>query len=484
MKFYLILALSTFIVVNGQVLEPFRLSNYYTNGMVLQREPKSAVIWGYGEPGAEAVVSYESNRLSTIIDGNGKWNITLLPHAASGSIDFAVQQIGTFGLVTIPFKAMFGDVWVCSGQSNMAMPLRFIFNGSEEANRTISDYQHFQLRKVTDNYTLDEGEFEETSFNYDWTSPNSDVTPNFSALCVLFVQRLSDALNASIPFGLIDTTWPGTRIEAWSSPRVIETCNAPSDNATNQNANSALWKAMVAPLTKTSVRGVLWYQGENNIDYNEDYYACHILELINDWKRSFFQGDVAAENGVAFPFGVVQNGPLFINHNYKWGDSRWHQTLDVGILPNALAPEAFTGAVYDLTDHFSPTGSIHPRDKQTVADRLANAAKKLLYNQNFSLYGPVPTNLVGDASGTWTIEYDRNIKLVGTLGFAFQLPDGSYELTDVISTTSNSVTVTVSTNATQLVYAYSSYVCEYKDCAVYSDDAENLPAQVWKWQLS
>ncbi|XP_065332916.1 sialate O-acetylesterase-like [Cloeon dipterum] len=469
--------------VQGQELAEFRLASYYTNNMVLQMEPKSAVIWGYGQPDAEAVISYESNRLSTTINANGEWSITLPPHPPSESIDFAVQQISSFGMVTIPLKAAFGDVWVCSGQSNMAMSLNLIYNASEEINKTIADYQHFRLRKVSRNTSLDI-ELDEATFNYDWTAPEEERVPNFSALCILFAERLSDAVNAAFPIGLIDATWPGTRIEAWSSSRVLEYCNTPlATNETNRNADSALWNAMIAPLTRTSVKGAIWLQGEQNIDYNEDYYACHILALVNDWKRTFFQGEVAGENGVAFPFGVVQNGPVWINYNYKWGDIRWHQTVDLGVLPNALLPDAFTAASYDLTDHLSPTGSIHPRDKQSVADRLANAARRLIYNENLSLYGPVPVSVDQLAADSRTITYDRNVKLVGAAGFAFQLPDGNYELSDVIASTANSVTVAVNSTAVQLLYAFSSYVCEYKQCAVYSDDFENLPAQAWKWDL-
>jgi len=75
---------------------------------------------------------------------------------------------------------------------------------------------------------------------------------------------------------------------------------------TEQQSESALWNAMMAPLTKTSVRGAVWYQGSTNVNWNLDYYSCHIAALVQDWKKTFEEGHVAAENGLAFPFGIFQ----------------------------------------------------------------------------------------------------------------------------------------------------------------------------------
>jgi hypothetical protein len=72
------------------------------------------------------------------------------------------------------------------------------------------------------------------------------------------------------------------------------------------NGESALWNAMIAPLTKTSIRGAIWYQGSTNVAWNADYYTCHMIALVQDWKNTFADGNVPAENGVAFPFGIIQ----------------------------------------------------------------------------------------------------------------------------------------------------------------------------------
>lgn len=142
----------------------------------------------------------------------------------------------------------------------------------------------------------------------------------------------------------------------------------------NQNSESALWNAMIAPLSKSTVRGAIWYQGEANVNKDPDFYSCHITAMVQDWKNTFPHGHTNADNGIAFPFGIVQvlfSVNLFLliikivclqlattlsNDFSKWGDMRMHQTADQGVLPNPFIPEGFMAAAYDLTDHESPTG--------------------------------------------------------------------------------------------------------------------------------
>jgi hypothetical protein len=134
---------------------------------------------------------------------------------------------------------------------------------------------------------------------------------------------------------------------------------------------------MIAPLSRSTVRGAIWYQGEANVFKDPEFYSCHITALVQDWKNTFPHGQTTADNGVAFPFGIVQVynslaknqflyfktnvlffqlGTTLSTDNNKWGDIRMHQTADQGVLPNPYIPEAFMAAAYDLTDHESPLG--------------------------------------------------------------------------------------------------------------------------------
>ncbi|CAB3376685.1 Hypothetical predicted protein [Cloeon dipterum] len=304
-------------------------------------------------------------------------------------------------------------------------------------------------------------------------------------MCLFFGERLSDHFNNSRPIGLIDSSWSGTRIEAWSSPRVAAECNTPANDGQNENSQSALWNGMVAPLTKTAIRGAIWYQGSTNVEWNADFYACHITALVNDWRNSFQQGNVPAdENRIAFPFGMFQNGPAERGENYQWGYLRWHQTVDQGVLPNSYLPEAFLGTTYDLTDHDSPTGDIHFRDKQTACTRLADAAKNLIYGQvNRKKFGPVPVNIDLSSADSLLITYDTALSIGGPDGFSFELADGSWSAASFALENATSVRVQVQPDALLLTYAFRSSVCEYKQCALYSDDEDRLPAQPWIWDI-
>ncbi|XP_065346666.1 sialate O-acetylesterase-like [Cloeon dipterum] len=472
-------ALTLFLALaNGQ--GTFRLSNYYQNDMVLQMAPKRSLIWGFGEVGARIEVNYENIQIVAGVDADGTWKVSIPEHDAGGPINFEIIHNN---VDTINLSAWFGDVWVCSGQSNMEMTINQIYNATEETNTAIT-YQNIRLLQLANSFSLDTELAEATSYSIPWGAPSASNVPGFSALCLLFGERLSQALGNSRPIGLIDSTWGGTRIEAWFSQRVPIYCLTPPNDGTDANSESALWNAMIAPLTKTSVRGAIWYQGESNVGWNPGYYACHIAALIEDWKNTFYDAKVAAENGVAFPFGVVQIGPTERGEDYAWGALRFHQTADRGVIPSAFIPEGFFATAYDLTDRDAPTGDIHPRDKQTVADRLSNSARKLIYAETFSANGPVPIDSFFESPDRYVIVYDRNIRIAGTEGFAFQRADGTWSPTTIATSTANSVFVAVDADAVLLTYAYRATVCEYKQCAVYSNDAEDLPAQVWNWDLT
>jgi sialate O-acetylesterase len=162
---------------------------------------------------------------------------------------------------------------------------------------------------------------------------------------------------------MIGSYWGGTRIEAWSRPTVLERCNiGPNvDEVAPKNMNSALWNGMIAPLTKLSVFGFLWYQGESNTNYNQDKYACSFENMIKDWRTLFRVPDA--------PFGFVQLSTV------KYGDSgltypklRWHQTADLGAVPNVRLEHVHMAVAIDTYDE---TNAIHPWYKQIVANRLA-----------------------------------------------------------------------------------------------------------------
>ncbi|KAF4532326.1 hypothetical protein B566_EDAN003629 [Ephemera danica] len=402
----------------GQV---FHLANMYADEMVLQMEPKSAHIWGWGEPGSQVTVTLDLQQISvSISNAEGKWSARLPPQPAGGPRTLGFEYEPQSGLTeTLNLAVYFGDVWVCSGQSNMEMQLREIFNATEEIEiaATYTNIRILKLSQITSDVELDE--LNGTAIP--WSRIDTMNIPNFSAACVLYGERMSDGLGGTRPIGLIEASWPGTRIEA-----------------TNRNADNVLWNGMIHPLTALAVRGAVWYQGENNVGYNENFYACHIQHLVSDWAKTFVDGTVPAENGLAFPFGIFQLGPSDPGSDSKWGFIRWHQTVDSGALPNTFIPEAFIAV------------------------------------ESITVTSP----------GVVKLSYDSDIFVQAFAGFSYQLPTGEWIATDINSVSGRDVTVTFDPTATHLAYAWESTVCEYKECAIYSADAEVLPAPVWLWSLT
>ena len=171
--------------------------------------------------------------------------------------------------------------------------------------------------------------------------------------------------------GLVGSYWGGTRIEPWSRPGALEACGIPpnTDEAAPQNTNSALWNGMIAPLTKMSLFGFLWYQGEANTGWNRDKYSCTFSTMIQDWRAAFGIPDA--------PFGFVQLSTIkYTNTGLTYPQLRWHQTADFGSVPNAQLENVYMAVAVDTYDEES---GIHPRYKQIVSDRLAAAGLRIAY---------------------------------------------------------------------------------------------------------
>ncbi|KAF4532323.1 hypothetical protein B566_EDAN003626 [Ephemera danica] len=332
----------------------FRLANIYADQMVLQMAPKSTQIWGFGTAGTSVSVSVNGQQVGATVDAGGTWRVRLAPENAGGPYTLTA----THSTDSVSINVWFGDVWVCSGQSNMEMSISQMMDPTGETNKALT-YTNIRLMQVTNTFSNSE-QVELSGISTPWSATSNQNVPGFSALCLMFGERLSDSLGNSRPIGLIDTTWGGTRIEAWSSDRVTTICNTPGNPGTDPNADHNLWNSMVYPLTMMAVRGAIWYQGESNTGYNQDYYSCHMQEMVNDWRNTFVDGavPVPSEGNLAYPFGIVQIGPYSGGGNSGYGFLRWHQSADQGTLPNSFISEGFMAAAYDTTDPGSPSGDL------------------------------------------------------------------------------------------------------------------------------
>ncbi|XP_075695297.1 sialate O-acetylesterase isoform X3 [Rhinoderma darwinii] len=353
----------------------FRFASYYGNHMVLQQGPARAVVWGYGEVGALVTVTLvqgSENISKTAADVNGDvgvWKVLLDPMDYGGPYHLIAQQTFKQEITSIHLDdVLFGDIWICGGQSNMKMTVSMIFNASQELARA-AHYPNIRLftasRETSDTELLDLA-----NVDLEWSVPTSlnlgdgDFT-YFSAVCWLYGQHLAQWLK--YPIGLVESAWGATVVEAWSSKTALSKCGL-SKTSEDQRSNdfkktfarsceySVLWNAMIHPFLNMTIKGVIWYQGEQNSIKNSDPYNCTFPALITDWRRSFHEGSMG-QTDPNFPFGFVQlsTGPKY-RPIVNIPVIRWHQTADYGYAPNPKMPNTFMAVSMDLGDERCPYG--------------------------------------------------------------------------------------------------------------------------------
>nr|XP_045002131.1 sialate O-acetylesterase isoform X2 [Jaculus jaculus] len=477
----------------------FRFASYINNYMVLQKEPAGAVIWGFGTPGATVVVTLCQGqdiimkKVTNVKAPSNSWIVVLDPMKAGGPYEVMAQQtLGTMNVTLEVHDVLFGDVWLCSGQSNMQMTVLQVFNATQELSNTAA-YQSIRIFSVALRQAGQELE-DLDAVDLPWSKPTSENLGhgNFtymSAVCWLFGRYLYDTLQ--YPVGLISSSWGGTPIEAWSSGRSLKVCGVlkrrsiPPDSVTGPREHSVLWNAMIHPLQNMTLKGVVWYQGEANMDYNRDLYNCTFPALIEDWRQTFHRGS-QGQTERFFPFGFVQLSsylPVSMS-DYGFPEIRWHQTADFGSVPNLMMPGAFMAVAMDLCDRDSPFGSIHPRDKQTVAYRLHLGARAVAYGEkNLTFQGPLPKKIeLLTSSGLLNLTYDQQIQVQGQDNI-FEISCCSDHQCKWLPSPMNTFSIHILTldisscpgTVAALRYAWTTWPCEYKKCPVYHSSS-TLPA--------
>jgi len=340
----------------------------------------------------------------------------------------------------------------------------------------------------------------------DWSRADQpDALKKMSAVCFLFARNIYDQTN--IPQGLVTADWGGTPVEAWSPQSNIDGCSVPDYNGDQEAwVNTHLWNGMVASLTRTSVKGFLWYQGEANGNYNRDLYNCTFPGMIQAWRERF---SAASATDPSAPFGFVQLAP--------WRPDtlaagfpviRWHQTKDMGFVPNKAMENVFMSSPLDTFDPKEGyPGGIHPRYKQIAAERLAIAGLNVAYGlPEFPSNGPFPAEVIlaisKEMQAVVTVIFDADITYndVEISGFYYceEDIDACDEGTDtkwveipkesVSQTNEREMFVDLSAfngvPAGNLAYLWrESPVKKLKGLPIYASDAFRLPAAPWKFRL-
>ncbi|ELK09798.1 sialate O-acetylesterase [Pteropus alecto] len=478
----------------------FQFASYIDNYMVLQKEPAGAVIWGYGISGATVTVTLCQDqeiimkKVTHVKAYSNSWMVVLDPMKPGGPYEVMAQQ--TFGRMNLTLRVhdvLFGDVWLCSGQSNMHMTVLQIFNATSELSNTTA-YQSVRILSVS--LIQAEQELEDLAgVDLKWSKPTSENLGQgkfeyMSAVCWLFGRYLYDTLR--YPIGLISSSWGGTPIEAWSSGRSLKACGVhrqgfiPSDSVTGPSEYSVLWNAMIHPLSNMTLKGVIWYQGESNVNFNRDLYNCTFPALIEDWRQTFHRGSQGQTERL-FPFGFVQLSSVLAGavSDDRLPQIRWHQTADFGYVPNLRMPNTFMAVAMDLGDRNSPFGSIHPRDKQTVAYRLHLGARAVAYGEKQLIFqGPLPEKieLLAD-KGLLNLMYSQQIQVQRQDDKIFEISccdDHQCKWLPVPMNTFSTQILALNISSCQgtlvaLRYAWTTWPCEYKQCPLYHPSS-TLPA--------
>nr|XP_020455900.1 sialate O-acetylesterase isoform X1 [Monopterus albus] len=454
-----------------------RFASYYRDHMVLQKSPEKAVLWGYGPEGAQVTVFLSGpihQKISPVNVTKGIWRVTLYPVDVAGP--FNVTALAQNSIVTLT-DVLFGDVWLCGGQSNMYFKTSQIFNASEEL-ALAAKYPHVRTFMAALNQSGTEL-IDLIQVELPWSVPTEKILAEFSAVCWLFGRYMFDKLK--YPIGLVESCWGGTAVECWSSSRALKQCGLEPTGDNTLTDNSILWNAMIHPLLNMTLKGAIWYQGEANAGYHQDKYNCSFPAMIDDWRMAFHQGS-GGQTALDFPFGFVQlstNIKGFTNDGFP--DVRWHQTADFGYVPNLRMKRTFMAVAMDLPDETSPFGTIHPRDKQDVAYRLTLGARAVAYDEeDVPFQGPFPKKIISTQT-YFNIIYDQEVSVTPSKDI-FEIccseieapcgPTSHWVPAPImqwgLKTIQLSTIMCSTTQVDALRYAWRDWPCDFKACPVYS----------------
>ena len=352
------------------------------DNMIQQRE-KLAPIWGWAQPGERVTVRFAGQQKAATTDGAGRWLVKLSALKASSAPAEMVIEGSTKLVLT---NILVGEVWLCSGQSNMEKPIgelrgqKPVFNYEQELGS--ANYPQIRLFKAERARAASPAK----DVKGEWSVCSSNVLEQtqFSAAAYFFGREIFNELK--VPVGLVESTWGGTRIEPWTPQEGFEMVPSLAEFAGNAQgtnrpaAASTLYNGMVAPLVPFAIHGALWYQGEANlIDGNDSLiYVEKMKALVLGWRKMWGQGD--------FPFYYVQIAPFaYTGRN----DPQSHTTESLPVFWEAQTlslciPKTGMIVTTDLVDDLR---DIHPRNKQDVGKRLALLAlakdfgrKKLVFS--------------------------------------------------------------------------------------------------------
>ena len=368
------------------------LPKFFSDNMVLQQRSECK-LWGKADANktVSILTSWDNKTYKVKSNSQGDFEVKLKTPEAGGPYDIVVTE----GSIVILRNVMIGEVWICSGQSNMEMQMKGFkqqpVEGTTEELLRCKD-SNLRLFTVKRHASLTP----EWDVTGQWNEANSASVRDFSATAYYFGRALRQTLD--VPVGLIVTSWGGSACEAWMAPewlkafpKVQQTITETDVKKLQQRCPTALYNGQLKPLIGYTMRGAIWYQGEDNIP-RYDYYAPLMARMVEGWRSDWKQGN--------FPFYYCQIAP----YDYsliQWQGSQYlreQQQKAEGMIENArMAVLMDAGLEY----------GIHPRKKRQAGERLALLALANTYEvkglPDFAVYKEVTFQ-----NDTAVISFDRS----------------------------------------------------------------------------
>ncbi|WP_017446941.1 sialate O-acetylesterase [Gayadomonas joobiniege] len=380
------------------------LPSVFADKMVLQQKQENP-IWGKASPGESIRISLADQTYKTKADADGNWRVKLAKMPAGGPYNIKVQAQNSIEIKDV----LVGEVWMCSGQSNMEWRVK---DSNHPAVETLTaNYSDIRIMKVP-RVGIDTPQFD---IDAKWETVSPSSIRDFSAICYFYGRRLHHALG--VPVGLIKNSWGGTPIEAWIPRDALDNSGeyepmlshwdqltADFDPATYQQQLKAfnawnkagrpaesrvdkpkdpisggkrpanIFNGVVNPTVGYGIRGVIWYQGEANGNRGYQYRSLFPL-LINTWRERWGQGD--------FPFYWVQLADFRAEQDTPSEYSDWAELREAQSMTLSV-PNTGEAIAIDLGEG----RNIHPTNKQDVADRLVRHPLAKVYGFNLTADSP------------------------------------------------------------------------------------------------
>ena len=424
----LILSVVLLLASAGAALADIRLPAIIGDNMVLQ-QGQTISIWGWADPGEEVTVgvNWHNMKWGVTAGRNGKWVYKMNPPKAGGPYEMTLTGKNTITIKNI----MVGEVWICSGQSNMQWSVQASANPEKEI--AAANYPNIRLFTVKREVAQEP----KSDCTGSWTLCSPETVPGFSAVGYFFTRELHQKLG--VPVGMIHTSWGGTPAEAWTRRGVLksdtdfrpildrydeaikrypqaeeeyeqklaewkqaaEKAKAEGTNAPRRprapfgpghpHTPAGLYNAMIAPLIPYGIQGAIWYQGESNASRAYQYRKL-FPAMIKNWRKDWGQGD--------FPFLFVQLAN-FRAVQPDPNESDWAELREAQLMTLA-SPNTGMATIIDIGE----ANDIHPKNKQDVGKRLALWALAKTYGKELAYSGPVYKSM--DVRGSQiTLHFDH-----------------------------------------------------------------------------